>query len=106
MHLQPSHFSFGPHQGAFYRKQFVIWPHVLIIIYRFNCAENKRTYGLLSAGIMLSNEGFVSLYSLFAFVVFFPFYGRYVSAKCPQQYVIAVLPRYAYGQGGFIGKWI
>ena len=30
MHLQPSHFSFGPQQGAFYRKQFVIWARLLI----------------------------------------------------------------------------
>ena len=56
LHLQPSHFSCGPQQGAFYRKQFVIWARVLIIIYRFSCAENKGTYGLLSTGIMLTNE--------------------------------------------------
>ena len=55
MHLQPSHFSFGPQQGAFYRKQFVIWARVLIY-YKFNCAENKGTYGLLSTGIMVTNE--------------------------------------------------
>ena len=30
MHLQPSHFSLGPQQGAFYRKQFVIWARLLI----------------------------------------------------------------------------
>ena len=30
MHLQPSHFSFGPQQGAFFRRQFVIWARVLI----------------------------------------------------------------------------
>ena len=32
MHLQPSHFSFGPQGGPFYRGQFVIWPRVLIIM--------------------------------------------------------------------------
>ena len=32
MHLQLWHFLFGLQEGACYRRQFVIWPHVLVII--------------------------------------------------------------------------
>ena len=32
MHLQPSHFLFGRQEGAFYRGQCVILPHILIIM--------------------------------------------------------------------------
>ena len=47
--------------------------------------------------ILLTHEGFV-YYSLFAFVVFFPLCGGYVSFMCPQQHGIAVLPRRPYGE--------
>jgi len=38
MHLQASHFSFGPQEGAFYRGQFAIRPRVLIIMINNNCS--------------------------------------------------------------------
>ena len=35
---------------------------------------------------------------MFAFAMFFPLYGKYVSARWPQHYGIAVPPRYVYGE--------
>ena len=32
--FQPAHFLLDPQKGAFYRGQFVIWPRVLIIMFR------------------------------------------------------------------------
>ena len=40
-HLSPSHFLFGPQEGAFYRGQFVIWPRTFIIPIYFFIVKNK-----------------------------------------------------------------
>ena len=36
MNFHPAHLPFGPRNGAFYRRQFVIWPRVLMIIMIFH----------------------------------------------------------------------